>query len=210
MPCAHLCVCAGCFGELQRQAARRGDPCSQCPVCRGNGNGIMRVFVSAIDAASSTYAAGSEGPQVPPPWPSSGSGHGSYPQGSAQERGQAASQRPTGPSPQRPPPSVFQDSRLEQGHGRRLEEALGAPAAAGAEPFRLYVVWRFAEPQQQDLRGLHVGRGLAAYTAIVATNGGTIGGLRWRRALAPPEAIELYFMEAARHGAPLVLSVHFW
>ena len=214
MPCAHLCVCAGCFGELQRQAARRGDPFSQCPVRRGSGPGIMRVFVSTVDAASATYSTGTEGPPIAPPWPQSGASSSAYPSGSTADRGQAASQQPAPPQPQRPPPSIFEDPRLEQGHGRQLEEALGAPAGANADPFRFYVVWRLsaqlAVPQQQDFRGLHVGRGLAAYTAIVTANGGTIGGLRWRRALSPPEAVALYFAEAARHQAPLSLRVHLW
>ena len=73
---------------------------------------------------------------------------------------------------------------------------------------RFYAVWSLSKAGGgREFSGVHAGEGTEAYKGLIALNGGSWGGIRWRRFGSYDEAITGFIAERAKHkfsGDPTV------
>lgn len=115
---------------------------------------------------------------------------------------------------------LFRDLRLETHTPAEVAEPLAEPSptnlsssvsSLGAEsrhsedqnqePYRFYAVWHIPNNRGElDLVGIHVGRGVEAYSRILEANNREFAGIRFRRAETLVAAQDLFRSEAEQHG----------
>jgi hypothetical protein len=70
------------------------------------------------------------------------------------------------------------------------------------------VVWRIRS--SADYAGIHIGSGTTAYDGIIGLAGGSIGGIKFRRAYSIVEARLMYVAEAGRHRVQPEPALYEW
>ena len=90
--------------------------------------------------------------------------------------------------------------------------ALGCPAVAAGGELRCYAVWSLCKRSgDRQWAGVHLGRSRTAYEGLLLLNGGSFGGLAWRREANVEAAERRWLSEAERHKLdPKHIRFFFW